>query len=176
MSGLNLSSESPSRMDVRPGDTIYQCVRNALGLARMFSCQVEFVFNDVPIVVGRWMQEQDILDGYFGSKTAGEKLKQSMAKELAKARMEYSVEAHGNGYAIYVGRDMGHHGYNVAHLTEIDPKATTLLADIEMGLNLVAELRARAQLQREGGPDGVLATLGNALVDVVAAPQGGDHG
>ena len=30
----------------------------------------------------------------------------------------YQVEPHGDGYAIYRGRDQSHHGLNLAHLTE----------------------------------------------------------
>lgn len=32
---------------------------------------------------------------------------------------KYSIEGHGDGYALYFGRTPFHHGYNLAHLTEI---------------------------------------------------------
>jgi hypothetical protein len=31
-----------------------------------------------------------------------------------------TIEPHGNGYALYIGRDLGHHGANIAYLSEID--------------------------------------------------------
>jgi hypothetical protein len=41
----------------------------------------------------------------------------------------YSIEPHGNGYAIYFGRDWQHHGMNIGHLTEITPDTIKLIAD-----------------------------------------------
>ena len=35
---------------------------------------------------------------------------------------KYSIEPHGDGYALYYGRTPFHHGYNLAHLTEISPE------------------------------------------------------
>jgi hypothetical protein len=44
----------------------------------------------------------------------------------------YSVEPHGNGHAIYQGRDAAHHGLNLGYLTEC---STELPALIERALN-----------------------------------------
>lgn len=44
----------------------------------------------------------------------------------------YTIEQHGDGYALYVGRDESHHGYNLAHITEAD---TPTLNKIERALN-----------------------------------------
>jgi hypothetical protein len=33
----------------------------------------------------------------------------------------YTVEPHGKGYAVYLGRDNKHHGANLAHLSECSP-------------------------------------------------------
>jgi hypothetical protein len=33
----------------------------------------------------------------------------------------YTVEPHGKGYAVYLGRDNEHHGANLAHLSECSP-------------------------------------------------------
>lgn len=49
---------------------------------------------------------------------------------------EYSVEPHGNGYAIYQGRDQFHHGLNLAHLTECTPEFSKR---IESALNATRE-------------------------------------
>ena len=44
----------------------------------------------------------------------------------------YTVERHGNGWAIYRGRDQMHHGLNLGHLTEC---AEDLPKTIERALN-----------------------------------------
>ena len=49
---------------------------------------------------------------------------------------EYSVEPHGNGYAIYQGRDQFHHGLNLAHLTECTPEFSKR---VEPALNAMHE-------------------------------------
>lgn len=46
--------------------------------------------------------------------------------------MSYTVEPHGNGYAIYQGRDNMHHGFNLAHLTECTKE---FASKIETALN-----------------------------------------
>lgn len=33
-----------------------------------------------------------------------------------------TIEKHGNGYALYAGRDNQHHGLNIFNITEADPK------------------------------------------------------
>lgn len=48
------------------------------------------------------------------------------------ARRSYTVEAHGEGYALYEGRDALHHGLNLAHITETTPAVCAL---IERALN-----------------------------------------
>lgn len=49
---------------------------------------------------------------------------------------EYSVKPHGNGYAIYQGRDKFHHGLNLAYLTECTPEFSKR---IESALNATRE-------------------------------------
>ncbi len=44
----------------------------------------------------------------------------------------YTVERHGNGWAIYLGRDKQHHGANLGQLTECGPE---LAAQIQAALN-----------------------------------------
>lgn len=44
----------------------------------------------------------------------------------------YTVERHGNGWAIYLGRDRQHHGANLGQLTECGPE---LAAQIQAALN-----------------------------------------
>lgn len=56
----------------------------------------------------------------------------------------FSVEPHGNGYAIYRGRSMDHHGANLGHLTECSPELPKL---IEQALN-----RQSASAQGEQAP------------------------
>ncbi|TSP14035.1 hypothetical protein [Cupriavidus campinensis] len=46
----------------------------------------------------------------------------------------YSVEPHGDCHAVYFGRNMARHGFNLGHLTEC---ATDLPKKIEDGLNLL---------------------------------------
>lgn len=50
--------------------------------------------------------------------------------------MNYTVEPHGNGYAIYQGRDNMHHGFNLAHLTECTKE---FASKIETALNVANE-------------------------------------
>jgi len=37
-----------------------------------------------------------------------------------KCKDEYSIEPHGNGYALYFGRCPHRHGYNLLHITEVE--------------------------------------------------------
>lgn len=41
----------------------------------------------------------------------------------------YSIEPHGDGYALYYGRSATHHGANLAHLTEISQKTINAIVD-----------------------------------------------
>lgn len=40
---------------------------------------------------------------------------------------KYTIEPHGDGYALYWGRTPFHHGYNLAHLTEIDQRTIDMI-------------------------------------------------
>jgi len=42
---------------------------------------------------------------------------------------KYTIEKHGDGYAIYLGRDWQHHGANIGHLTEVTPATIKLIQD-----------------------------------------------
>lgn len=42
---------------------------------------------------------------------------------------KYTIEKHGDGYAIYFGRDFQHHGFNIGHLTEVTPATIKLIQD-----------------------------------------------
>lgn len=42
---------------------------------------------------------------------------------------KYSIRPHGDGYAIYRGRDLHHHGYNIGHLTEVTQITIKLIED-----------------------------------------------
>ena len=42
---------------------------------------------------------------------------------------KYTIEKHGKGYAIYLGRDWQHHGANIGHLTEVTPTTIKLIED-----------------------------------------------
>ena len=44
-------------------------------------------------------------------------------EEPAMGADQFSVEPHGNGYALYYGRSGMAHGLNLMHITELDPKA-----------------------------------------------------
>lgn len=44
----------------------------------------------------------------------------------------YTIEPHGDGYALYSGRDQMHHGFNLARITEATPETLQL---IEQALN-----------------------------------------
>ncbi len=47
----------------------------------------------------------------------------------AFANRPWVVEKHGDGYAIYRGRDAFHHGWNMAHLTEVTEQTVKLIED-----------------------------------------------
>lgn len=51
----------------------------------------------------------------------------------------YTVERHGNGWAIYLGRDRQHHGANLGQLTECGPE---LAAQIQAALNAAPQPQA----------------------------------
>lgn len=48
---------------------------------------------------------------------------------------QYSVEPHGDGYALYFGRSDTFHGLRLCNLTDLDPKMPDLPALIEKALN-----------------------------------------
>lgn len=54
--------------------------------------------------------------------------------------IRYTVERHGDGWAIYRGRDREHHGLNLGHLTECSAE---LAAMIEGGLNATVQPDSR---------------------------------
>ena len=54
--------------------------------------------------------------------------------EPCKCEPRYTIEPHGAGYALYHGRCMHRHGYNLAYITE--PSANCDLAHIERLLNV----------------------------------------
>jgi hypothetical protein len=48
--------------------------------------------------------------------------------EPCTCKTEYCIEPHGNGYALYLGRCIHKHGYNIAYITEPDmPKLEAML-------------------------------------------------
>lgn len=53
------------------------------------------------------------------------------SETLLECNMEnkYSIEPHGDGYAIYYGRCMHRHGYNLAHLTECEEKFVKIIEE-----------------------------------------------
>ena len=53
------------------------------------------------------------------------------SETLLECNMEnkYSIEPHGDGYAIYYGRCMHRHGYNLAHLTECEEKFIKIIEE-----------------------------------------------
>lgn len=53
---------------------------------------------------------------------------QTSAMESIKTQ-RYTIEPHGDGYAIYLGRDMFHHGLNLAHLSEVTPDFRKFIED-----------------------------------------------
>lgn len=58
--------------------------------------------------------------------------REAIQKALDTPHRRYSIEPHGNGYAIYRDRDLFHHGFNLGHLTEVTPETIEL---IENALN-----------------------------------------
>jgi len=52
-----------------------------------------------------------------------------IGQKIEPASRLYSIEPHGNGYAIYCGRSLFHHGMNIGHLTEVTPAAIKLIED-----------------------------------------------
>lgn len=51
------------------------------------------------------------------------------AEKQEPVTRKYSIEPHGNGYAIYYGRTLYHHGANIGHLTEVTPATIKLIQD-----------------------------------------------
>ena len=41
---------------------------------------------------------------------------------------KYTIDKHGDGYAIYVNRNQYHHGFNIGHLTDVSPATIELSA------------------------------------------------
>lgn len=61
---------------------------------------------------------------------------------------KFTVEPHGEGYALYLGRDIGHHGLNLMNLTEVDPRFD--VKHLAKVLNDYAEASELLQKIREG--------------------------
>ncbi|WP_421696955.1 hypothetical protein [Ancylobacter sp.] len=64
----------------------------------------------------------------------------------------YSVERHGDGYAIYFGRSASRHGYNLARLSDIAANGRDLPKLIETGLNAadtITTLTHQLEAERE---------------------------
>lgn len=60
----------------------------------------------------------------------------------------FTIERHGNGWAIYRGRDHQHHGWNLGHLTECGEDTIRL---IESSLNAASvKVMADGQIEWEG--------------------------
>ena len=79
----------------------------------------------------------------------------------------YSIEAHGNGYAIYCGRDWQHHGMNIGHLTEVTPTAIKLIKDALNQKTKQTEKQDPVAWMREDGTllfaDGNIFAVGQAF-------------
>lgn len=54
--------------------------------------------------------------------------------DLCECETRYSIERHGKGYTLYIGRCPHRHGYNLVHLTE--PAANCDFERLEMLLNI----------------------------------------
>jgi hypothetical protein len=72
---------------------------------------------------------------FMAKDLAARVLREPAGMEGAPARHAYTVEPHGDGYALYDGRDSMHHGLNLAHITETTPQ---VCAVIERALNAYA--------------------------------------
>lgn len=77
----------------------------------------------------------------WNDKFAASRLAQQLAALLALVEQQpaseppagpYTIEPHGNGHAIYSGRDPMHHGFNLARITEVTPETLQL---VERALN-----------------------------------------
>lgn len=51
------------------------------------------------------------------------------ARQSALNAPLYSIEPHGEGFALYLGRAAMQHGYNLAHITEASPSTRQLIVD-----------------------------------------------
>jgi len=49
--------------------------------------------------------------------------------------LKFSIEPHGDGYALYFGRCNHRHGLNLLHITELSYNAGDILKKIENSLN-----------------------------------------
>lgn len=58
--------------------------------------------------------------------------------EPCKCEAKYTIEPHGDGYALYYGRCNHRHGYNLAYIT--DPALNCDLKHIEKLINLGNEV------------------------------------
>mgnify|MGYP003151255461 CR=1 FL=1 len=72
-------------------------------------------------------------------------------------KCNFTVEEHGQGYALYNDRGPNRHGYNLCLLTEFDQSGPKIRAAIEAIPDLIAEVR---ELRREN--EELQSRLGNA--------------
>jgi hypothetical protein len=77
----------------------------------------------------------------------------------------YSLSPHGDGYAIYRGRDLFHHGYNIGHLTEVTLDTVKML---ESALNAAPPKREWVGLT-DDDIDDVTGEVGFGYIDVAYA-------
>ena len=66
-----------------------------------------------------------------------------------KMTSKYSVQPHGDGFAIYQGRDHLHHGMNLGHLTETTPEIAKRIEDALNAPCFSADHKAK---QEQGEP------------------------
>lgn len=82
----------------------------------------------------------------------------------------YTVERHGNGWAVYRGRDHQHHGWNLGHLTEC---SDDLPAMIERGLNMLAAGAQAPPAAADADEDAyVIERLGRLLAEIAIIVNG----
>ena len=48
---------------------------------------------------------------------------------------KYSIEEHGDGYALYLGRDQDHHGLRLCNLSDFDSNKENIIKTIVDSLN-----------------------------------------
>ena len=115
----------------RVGDTLILHETVHTGEEMRAGAPLQYTGCELKKTVSHVLSGYGLMDGWVCLSFAAQRTASTAAQPEAVAR-DWSVERHGNGWAIYRGRNESHHGWNLGQLTECDSRLPIV---IERALN-----------------------------------------